>query len=133
MIEGFSGAAVRAAEQPLLDEGRGDELMRRAALGLARECEQQLRGHTRRGALAGSNAVVLVGPGNNGGDGLWAGTFLRRRGVAVVAVLTGSRAHEAGLAAFTRAGGVVTRLVEDGRQGMAEPPETRSTRRIPSR
>ena len=34
MIEGFSGAAVRAAEQPLLDEGRGDELMRRAALGL---------------------------------------------------------------------------------------------------
>ncbi|WP_423446315.1 bifunctional ADP-dependent NAD(P)H-hydrate dehydratase/NAD(P)H-hydrate epimerase [Kocuria sp. KSNUG] len=113
MIEGFSGAVVRAAEQPLLDAGRGDELMRRAALGLARECERQLRGQTRRGALAGSSAVVLVGPGNNGGDGLWAGTFLRRRGVSVVAVLTGSRAHEAGLAAFTRAGGVVTRLVED--------------------
>ena len=27
MIDGFSGAAVRAAEQPLLDEGWGDELM----------------------------------------------------------------------------------------------------------
>ena len=61
MIDGFSGAAVRAAEQPLLDEGWGDELMRRAALGLARECEQQLRGHTRRGTLAGSRVVVLVG------------------------------------------------------------------------
>lgn len=120
MIDGFSGAAVRAAEQPLLDEGWGDELMRRAALGLARECEQQLRGHTRRGTLAGSRVVVLVGTGNNGGDGLWAGTFLRRRGVSVVAVLTGSRAHEAGLAAFTRAGGVVMRLVGDDPQGRAE-------------
>ncbi|MXN62908.1 bifunctional ADP-dependent (S)-NAD(P)H-hydrate dehydratase/NAD(P)H-hydrate epimerase [Bacillus sp. BGMRC0062] len=119
MIEGFSGAAVRAAEQPLLDEGRGDELMRRAALGLARECERQLRGHTRRGALAGSSAVVLVGPGNNGGDGLWAGAFLRRRGVSVVAVLTGSRAHEAGLAAFRRAGGVVTRLIGGDQPGPA--------------
>ncbi|KUP27412.1 bifunctional ADP-dependent NAD(P)H-hydrate dehydratase/NAD(P)H-hydrate epimerase [Kocuria rhizophila] len=121
MIDGFSGAAVRAAEQPLLDEGWGDELMRRAALGLARECEQQLRGHTRRGTLAGRRVVVLVGTGNNGGDGLWAGTFLRRRGVSVVAVLTGSRAHEAGLAAFTRAGGVVMRLVGDDPQGRAEP------------
>lgn len=120
MIDGFSGAAVRAAEQPLLDEGWGDELMRRAALGLARECEQQLRGHTRRGTLAGSRVVVLVGTGNNGGDGLWAGTSLRRRGVSVVAVLTGSRAHEAGLAAFTRAGGVVMRLVGDDPQGRAE-------------
>ncbi|KIC67054.1 bifunctional ADP-dependent NAD(P)H-hydrate dehydratase/NAD(P)H-hydrate epimerase [Kocuria rhizophila] len=120
MIDGFSGAAVRAAEQPLLDEGWGDELMRRAALGLARECEQQLRGRTRRGTLAGSRIVVLVGTGNNGGDGLWAGTFLRRRGVSVVAVLTGSRAHEAGLAAFTRAGGVVMRLVGDDPQGRAE-------------
>ena len=120
MIDGFSGAAVRAAEQPLLDEGWGDELMRRAALGLARECEQQLRGHTRRGTLAGRRAVVLVGTGNNGGDGLWAGTFLRRRGVSVVAVLTGSRAHEAGLAAFTRAGGVVMRLAGDDPQGRAE-------------
>lgn len=123
MIEGFSGAAVRAAEQPLLDEGRGDELMRRAALGLARECERQLRGHTRRGALAGSSAVVLVGPGNNGGDGLWAGTFLRRRGVSVVAVLTGSRAHEAGLAAFRRAGGVVTRLAEGDQSDPVEASE----------
>ena len=120
MIDGFSGAAVRAAEQPLLDEGWGDELMRRAALGLARECEQQLRGHTRRGTLPGSRVVVLVGTGNNGGDGLWAGTFLRRRGVSVVAVLTGSRAHEAAVAAFTRAGGVVMRLVGDDPQGRAE-------------
>ena len=37
-----------------------------------------------------------------------------------MAVLTGSRAHEAGLAAFTRAGGVVMRLVGDDPQGRAE-------------
>ncbi|WP_058955078.1 bifunctional ADP-dependent NAD(P)H-hydrate dehydratase/NAD(P)H-hydrate epimerase [Kocuria rhizophila] len=111
MIEARSGESIRRAEQPLLDAGQGDALMHRAARGLARECEAQL--YAGSGALGGTRAVVLVGPGNNGGDGLWAGAFLRRRGVAVVAVLTGSRAHEAGLEAFRRAGGVVTRLVED--------------------
>ena len=43
MIEAYSGESIRAAEQPLLDEGYGDVLMRRAALGLARGCEAQLR------------------------------------------------------------------------------------------
>ncbi|RUQ02181.1 NAD(P)H-hydrate epimerase, partial [Kocuria sp. HSID17582] len=69
MIEAYTGASIRAAEQPLLDEGHGDALMRRAARGLARECAAQLRLTSRDGALAGSSAVVLVGPGNNGGDG----------------------------------------------------------------
>lgn len=113
MIEAYTGAGIRAAEQPLLDEGHGDALMRRAARGLARECAAQLRLTSRDGALAGSSAVVLVGPGNNGGDGLWAGSFLRRRGVTVTAVLTGSRAHEAGLDALLAAGGTALRLGEN--------------------
>ena len=112
MIEAHTGAGIRAAEQPLLDEGLGDTLMRRAAAALARECERQLRSVSREGALGGARAVVLAGPGNNGGDGLWAGAFLRRRGVAVTAVLTGTRAHEAGLAALVEAGGTVKRMEE---------------------
>mgnify|MGYP002653765838 CR=1 FL=1 len=91
MIEAYSGESIRAAEQPLLDEGYGDVLMRRAALGLARGCEAQLRLTNRRGLLGGTTAVLLVGSGNNGGDGLWAGAFLRRSGVKVVAILTGTR------------------------------------------
>jgi hydroxyethylthiazole kinase-like uncharacterized protein yjeF len=62
--------------------------------------------------------VLLVGSGDNGGDALWAGAFLRRRGVAVTAVLLGSRAHEAGLAALRRAGGRVV-SAEDGPQWIA--------------
>jgi hydroxyethylthiazole kinase-like uncharacterized protein yjeF len=57
----------------------------------------------------GGRVVLLVGAGNNGGDALWAGVFLRHRGVAVTAVLLDpDRAHPAGLAAFRRAGGRVT-------------------------
>src|SRR5699024_10229694 len=52
--------------------------------------------------------VLLVGAGNNGGDALWAGAYLRRRGVGVVAVLLKpDRAHPAGFAALRRSGGRV--------------------------
>ena len=58
--------------------------------------------------MAGRRVTLLVGAGNNGGDALWAGAFLRRRAVAVTAVLLApDRAHAAGLAALRRAGGRV--------------------------
>ena len=101
-----SGAAVRAAERPLLEAGRGDELMRRAAWALAGHVLDVLR--ERKGRVAGTVAAALVGSGNNGGDALWALAFLRRRGVACTAVPTsrdehGSpRLHAAGAAASTR-------------------------------
>src|SRR5690606_9883629 len=50
--------------------------------------------------------TLLVGAGNNGGDALWAGHFLRRRGAGVTAVLLApEKAHPAGLAALRRSGG----------------------------
>ncbi|MDO4918722.1 bifunctional ADP-dependent NAD(P)H-hydrate dehydratase/NAD(P)H-hydrate epimerase [Kocuria sp.] len=110
MIEAYTGESIRAAEQPLLEQGLGETLMRRAARGLARGCEEQLRTSSPDGSLRGGTAVLLVGSGNNGGDALWAGAFLRERGVAVTAVLTGSRVHREGLAALTAAGGHVLRL-----------------------
>nr|WP_222131513.1 NAD(P)H-hydrate dehydratase [Pseudonocardia sp. C8] len=77
-------------------------LMRRAAAGLA----AHLRGHL--GATYGRRVVLLVGAGDNGGDALWAGTELRRRGAAVTALLlTPDRAHPGGLAALRRARGRV--------------------------
>ena len=123
MIDAYSGTEVRAAEQPLLDRGLGGILMHRAARGLAQVCGQHLRQVNPQGLLAGGRAVFLVGSGNNGGDALWAGAFLRERSVAVTAVLTGSRAHQEGLTAFQRAGGEVLRLVgenDPGRDGAAD-------------
>ncbi|KXP13073.1 bifunctional ADP-dependent (S)-NAD(P)H-hydrate dehydratase/NAD(P)H-hydrate epimerase [Tsukamurella pulmonis] len=98
--------SVRAAEAPLLASLPDGALMRRAAYGLARVCAQELVART--GGTAGRRVTLLVGSGDNGGDALFAGAYLRRRGVAVEAVLLAAdRAHPAGLRALRRAGGRV--------------------------
>jgi hydroxyethylthiazole kinase-like uncharacterized protein yjeF len=87
---------VRAAEQQLFQTLPEPTLMRRAAFGVA-VCAAELR--PRR-------VLLLVGAGNNGGDALWAGAFLRRRGIAVDAILLDpERAHAEGLNAFRKTGG----------------------------
>ncbi|GAA3231632.1 bifunctional ADP-dependent NAD(P)H-hydrate dehydratase/NAD(P)H-hydrate epimerase [Oerskovia jenensis] len=116
MIEAFTAAQVRAAEEPLL--ARGAPLMERAAFALATVVVQDLRRGRRGGSdggaparrLAGARAVLLVGSGNNGGDALFAGAYLARRGVAVQAVCTSGRPHADGLSALRRAGGRVLDL-----------------------
>jgi hydroxyethylthiazole kinase-like uncharacterized protein yjeF len=61
--------------------------------------------------VPGRSAALLVGAGNNGGDALTAGADLRRRGMAVTAILSDpARAHADGLAALRRAGGRVLRV-----------------------
>ena len=69
-----TGSAVRTAEEPLLAAGRGPELMRAAAWALAEHAAALLR---ERGPVAGATVAALVGPGNNGGDALFALAFLR--------------------------------------------------------
>jgi ADP-dependent NAD(P)H-hydrate dehydratase / NAD(P)H-hydrate epimerase len=97
---------VRAAEDALLARTPEGALMRRAAFGVATHAARLL--HSRTGGVAGRRVVLLVGGGNNGGDALWAGHFLRRRGVAVTALLLApDKAHPAGLAALRRSGGRV--------------------------
>ncbi|MGX7827453.1 NAD(P)H-hydrate epimerase [Actinokineospora sp. 24-640] len=96
---------VREAERLVLARTPPGALMRRAAHGVAAHTAALLR---RSGPVAGRHAVLLVGTGDNGGDALWAGAFLRRRSVGVTAVLLDpSRAHAEGLAALLRAGGRV--------------------------
>ncbi len=74
--------------------------MQRAAAGLAVACAQLV------GRVYGSRVVLLVGSGDNGGDALYAGARLARRGAAVTAVLLApERTHSGGLAALLRAGG----------------------------
>ena len=104
-VRAWSVRDVRAAESELLTRSPEGALMQRAAAGLAAVCARELR--ARRGRVVGAQAVLLVGAGNNGGDALWAGSRLARRGVRVDAVLLGSAAHEEGLAALRAAGGGV--------------------------
>lgn len=118
MIEAWSVADVRAAEEPLL--AAGVPLMERASFALATVVARDLArrrsvalpdGGRRDGRVTGARAVLLVGSGNNGGDTLHAGAYLARRGVEVLAVLTGEHAHAGGLAALRDAGGRVEVLV----------------------
>ncbi|MGH8866886.1 MAG: NAD(P)H-hydrate dehydratase [Actinomycetes bacterium] len=94
---------VRSAEGTLLARLPDGTLMQRAAAGLARTSATVL------GRVYGSRVVLLVGAGDNGGDTLYAGERLARRGARVDALLlTPEKAHPGGLAALTRAGGRVT-------------------------
>ncbi len=99
-------AAIRAVEDELLARTPPGALMQRAAAGLAAACLRELR--RRRGRVTGGRAVLLVGAGNNGGDALWAGARLARRGVAVDAVQLGPTLHSEGLAGLRAAGGRLT-------------------------
>jgi hydroxyethylthiazole kinase-like uncharacterized protein yjeF len=93
---------VRAAEADLMARLPEGALMRRAASGLAHAVSDLL------GSTYGARVLLLVGSGDNGGDALYAGADLARRGACVAArLLSAERTHAAGLAALTRAGGRV--------------------------
>lgn len=77
-------------------------LMQRAAAGLAYAVLDLL------GGGYGRRVLLLVGSGDNGGDALYAGALLARRGAAVEALLLSpTRTHAGGLAALRAAGGRV--------------------------
>ncbi|MFJ5028882.1 NAD(P)H-hydrate dehydratase [Streptomyces sp. NPDC088560] len=102
MRTAYSVETVRAAERALMARLPEGALMQRAAAGLAAACAELL------GRVYGSRVVLLVGSGDNGGDALYAGARLARRGAGVTAVLLSpERAHAGGLAALRRAGGAV--------------------------
>lgn len=106
---------VRAAEKVLLDALPEGALMARAASGLAYAVIDFL------GGAYGKRVALLVGSGDNGGDALYAGALLARRGCAVEAVLLSEQVHARGLAALRRAGGRVRSGFEPG----ARPPASR--------
>ncbi|MFI1211644.1 NAD(P)H-hydrate dehydratase [Streptomyces sp. NPDC020802] len=104
MRTAYSVETVRAAERELMARLPEGVLMQRAAAGLAAACADLL------GRVYGSRVVLLVGSGDNGGDALYAGARLARRGAGVTAVLLApERTHPGGLAALSRAGGTVVR------------------------
>ncbi len=106
----YTAQQIREAEAPLLAALPGGALMRRAAWPLSVAIAAELRRLT--GGVAGRRVCAVVGSGDNGGDALWAATFLRRRGAVADAVLLNpERAHAIGLAAFRASGGRVVQAV----------------------
>lgn len=104
----YDSTQVRAAEERLMAVVPHGELMQRAAYGLAGECIHELR--LRRDGVYGARTVLLVGPGGNGGDALYAGVSLLRRGSDVRALLVAEKSYPGAREAFVRAGGTVGRL-----------------------
>jgi hydroxyethylthiazole kinase-like uncharacterized protein yjeF len=110
VIAAYSARRVRAAEEALMATLPAGELMARAAEGLARVCRARL---AERG---GSTVVALVGPGNNGGDALYAVAALAEDGVQCAALHGDWPVHPGGAAAARDAG---VRLVDDPAQALA--------------
>ncbi|NUP51379.1 MAG: NAD(P)H-hydrate dehydratase [Catenulispora sp.] len=115
MRTAFSVDQVRRAESALMARLPDGELMQRAVAGLAACCVRLLGGR-----VYGKRIVVVAGSGDNGGDALFAGARLARRGAVVEAVLLDpDRAHKAALSAARAAGAQVV-AAEKWRFGGAE-------------
>jgi hydroxyethylthiazole kinase-like uncharacterized protein yjeF len=99
VLSAHTVADVRAAEESLAATLPEGELMRRAARGLADALDD---------VPTGEVLLVLVGPGDNGGDALLAAAHLLDRGVRVdLCLLDPDRVHRDALAAALRAGAQV--------------------------
>ena len=116
MLRSHSVAKIRAAEEIVGETSGWDHLMQTAAAGLAENLSD---------IPAGELVLMLIGPGNNGGDALFAATHLLNRGVRVdLALLDENKVHQAGLSAAQAAGAQIVsgpaghRWVVDGLFGI---------------
>ncbi len=94
-------AQIRDAEESLGRLLHDGTLMQRAAVGLTQAIAEELE------QRAAGPVILLAGPGNNGGDGLYAGGMLAARGIPTHVWQTGSTVHASGWDAFISAGGKV--------------------------
>jgi ADP-dependent NAD(P)H-hydrate dehydratase / NAD(P)H-hydrate epimerase len=102
---------VREAEAALMARLPAGTLMQRAAHGLAYAVLDYLAG------AYGARVLLLVGSGDNGGDALYAGAVLARRGVGVQALLLSpERADPAAVEALLGAGGRLVSSVQEARR-----------------
>jgi ADP-dependent NAD(P)H-hydrate dehydratase / NAD(P)H-hydrate epimerase len=99
---------IRGIEERAIAKEGVDALMQRAAAAVAASASELLRSRT--GGRYGRHVMIMVGAGNNGGDALFAGVRLARRGVRVTAVRCLGNPHPAGLAALVAAGGQLVEL-----------------------
>lgn len=106
MITAYSIDDVRAAEAAAMEQVPDGELMQRAARGLADVVRARLE---ERDA---TRVAVLVGPGDNGGDALYAAAHLASSDLNVAVVQVHSKFHAAGMTTAETAGAVTFEWVE---------------------
>lgn len=105
MLTAYPVHDIRRLEEAAIAADPRRDLMQIAAGALASVVADELIG--RRGRVYGAHVLILVGPGRNGGDALFAGARLARRGAGVTAMIMIGNPHPAGLAALIAAGGRV--------------------------
>ncbi len=106
MQRAATGLAVAAAGLLRAGSGAGAGAGVRTAAGAGTGAG--VGAETSTGSVYGSRVALLVGVGDNGGDALYAGALLARRGATVHALLVDpERAHGGGVAALRSAGGRV--------------------------
>lgn len=106
MIDAYAIEDVRRAEAATMQNVPDGELMRRAAAGLAEIVAARLE------ELGGDRVVVLAGPGDNGGDALYAAAALSQSGANTAVVQVDPRVHEAAMGAAEAAGVIRLRWSE---------------------
>lgn len=106
MIPVYSVAQVRTVESAEIARQGSLELMKQAAQAISEAATAMLE------ERSAATVVGLVGPGNNGGDGLFALANLARQGHTTTAVLFAASAHEESLAEYRKAGGSITTLAD---------------------
>ena len=100
-MKAVTAAQMRRLEQVAVEAGVSfDGLMENAGRAVGDEVAARL------GKAAGSRVVVLVGPGNNGGDGLVAATRLAQLGAVVEAFVVAGNGDPAGKRPAAEAAGV---------------------------
>lgn len=102
----YDSDTVRDMERPLLDDGV--PLMRMAASAAAHVTMTLLDDEDL--PIEDARVTLLVGAGDNGGDGLYAGAELANEGARVTAIAVGRSLHEEAFRAFAHAGGRVLAL-----------------------
>jgi|GEM_PF-1183090 len=113
----YSVEDIRSAETALFArQQRADELMQSAAHAVATVTQNML-------ATQEDPVLLLVGPGGNGGDALYAGAVLAMQGkrVEAYAIAGTDNVHERASQAFTAAGGSFVALGEDKATTTNEP------------
>ena len=103
LYSAYDSDTVREMERPLLDDGV--PLMRMAASAAAHGTMTLLDDEDL--AVEDARVALLVGAGDNGGDGLYAGAELANEGAHVTAIAVGRSLHEEAFGAFVHAGGRV--------------------------
>ncbi|MDO4665267.1 MAG: NAD(P)H-hydrate epimerase [Actinomycetaceae bacterium] len=102
MLRAYASEDVRRAEATKVAAAAVDTLMKQAADAVASEAAVELT--KRQYVVQGSTVVALVGGGNNGGDALYAASFLAGSGAKVRALLLTAQPHSRALAAASKAG-----------------------------